>query len=299
MFKSIVDDIKQSLQSGNMITKLMIVTTAISLFFILLKAILQNDPETQRTFISFFAIPGDPFTLLLRPWTVVTHMFVHDGFMHLLWNMLFLYWFGRIVGDLLGDKRILPIYLMSGFVGAFAYVFSYQLFPGLGSFALGASAAVMGIVVTAGAIAPEYIMRLILIGDVKLKFIVLFVLIIDLIGLAGNTNTGGHIAHLGGAAFGLFFVRQLKGGVDISEPMGQLLNRIFSLFKSSPASNTSTKTKLKVKYKSKRSSDSHSNQPPDLSFQEKLDAILDKIKENGYESLTDEEKEFLFHASKK
>lgn len=302
MFKSILDDIKYSFDSGNMIVRLIIINVAAFVFMALLKAFTPSGSAFYATLESYLALPGDPIKLLTRPWTLLTHMFIHAGFWHLLWNMLFLYWFGKITGDLLGDKRILPLYLMGGFIGAIAYLISYQIFPSMiGSFALGASAAIMAIVVAAGATAPDYIMRLILIGDVRLKYIVLFVILMDIIGAAGNSNTGGHIAHLGGAAFGFLFVRQLREGIDLVEPLGNFIARIQKWYNGTGGEKVKKKSPLKVKYKTAKQSGKKgkSSAPRSESFQEKLDAILDKIKENGYESLTAEEKEFLFQASKK
>lgn len=299
MFKSIIDDIKFSYRTGNMITRLIIINVAIFVVMVLIKAF---TPGFYNTLEAYLAIPGDLFTLLTRPWTILTHMFIHSGFFHMGWNMLFLYWFGRITGDLLGDHRILPLYLIGGFLGALAYVISYQLFPGIiGVRALGASAAVMAIVVTAGATAPDYIMRLILIGDVKLKFIVFFVILIDIIGAAGQNNTGGHIAHLAGAGFGLLFVRQLREGMDLVEPLSGFIHKFSNWLTGNKPSNARTKSSpLSVRYKSSGKTKNESgSQKSDLSFQEKLDGILDKIKERGYDSLTSEEKEFLFQASKK
>ena len=300
MFKSIVDDIKFSFRSGNMITRLVIITCAVSIVFIVTKAVLRGDPGLQSGFIQLLALPGNPLSLLIKPWTLITHLLIHVDLWHLLWNMLFLYWFGRIVGDLIGDHRILPIYLLGGFVGAFAFLISYQLMDSIGSYAIGASAAVMAIVVCAGAVAPDYVMRLILIGDVKLKYIVFFVVLIDIIGVTGSSNTGGHIAHLGGALFGLFYVRQLREGTDLAIPVSNLLNKIASLFKGSNQTGNRKKTTLNVKYRSdKKNEQNQTTRKDTTSFQAKLDGILDKIKESGYESLTEEEKEFLFQASKK
>jgi hypothetical protein len=201
---------------------------------------------------------------------------------------------------MIGDQRILPLYLLGGLVGAFAYLISYQLLGYIGSYALGASAAVMAIVVCAGAIAPEYVMRLILIGDVKLKYIVFFVVLIDIIGVTGSSNTGGHIAHLGGALFGFFYVRQLREGTDLAIPVNNLLNKIGSFFQGGEARPKKRKSSLNVKYRAEKKSERKKPTSKDeVSFQAKLDNILDKIKETGYESLTEEEKEFLFQASKK
>ena len=117
------------MNTGNMLTKIIIVNLIVSIVFIIVKAFLQYNPAAQNSFIQFFAIPGDPVKLLFKPWTIFTHMFVHTGFFHLIFNMLFLYWFGRIVGDLLGDRRILPLYLLGGLAGAISYVLAHILFP--------------------------------------------------------------------------------------------------------------------------------------------------------------------------
>jgi membrane associated rhomboid family serine protease len=282
-----------------MITRLIIINVSVFLVMTLIKALF---PSFYPTLESFLAIPGSPIELLTKPWTIVTHMFIHSGFFHMGWNMLFLYWFGRITGDLLGDHRILPLYIVGGLAGALAYFLSYQIFPDvIGSRALGASAAVMAIIATAGATAPDYVMRLILIGDVRLKYIVFFIIFMDIIGTAGQTNTGGHIAHLAGASFGLFFVYQLRQGMDLVEPMGNFIQKLSLWFTGTNKVNKSKKASpLSVKFKKKKAGNQKKgSSTPDVSFQEKLDAILDKIKEDGYDSLTSEEKEFLFQASKK
>ncbi len=298
MFQSILDDLKQAIRSGNMITRLIIINCIVFLFTAIGGALF---PAAYDVIFPYIALPGSLFELVTRPWTVITHMFVHAGTMHLLFNMLFLYWFGRIVGDLLGDRRILPLYFLGGLVGAIAYIVSHQLLPSaVGPYAVGASAAIMCMVATAGAIAPDYIIRLIFIGDVRLKYVVLFIIFMDLIG-ATEGNTGGHIAHLGGAAFGFIFVRQLHEGTDLSRPMENFLNKIRGWVNETPEETKirkKKKTPLKVAHKGKPAH-KQDNSPKSQNFQAELDRILDKIKDDGYESLTAEEKEFLFQASKK
>lgn len=172
-------------------------------------------------------------------------------------------------------------------------------------YALGASGAVMGIVVAAGVLSPDYLMHLPFIGGVKLKFIVGVLLLIDLVGLAGDVNTGGHFAHIGGAVFGWIFVWQLREGNDWSEPVSRLLDRIRSFFEGL-ANFGKPKKGPKMAYRNPNRTrptkahrgQSSGDQAADLSHQERVDAILDKIKKSGYESLSSEEKEFLFNASK-
>lgn len=267
--------------------------------------------EALERFLKFFAISSDLFFDLTHPWVIFTNMFLHEGVWHIAINMLFLMWFGRIVGDLIGNRRILPLYLITGLAGAFLYLATAKWFYDKPSMAYGASAAVMGIMATAGTLAPDYNIRLILIGDVKLKYIVMFFLLLDIIGFANMENTGGHIAHLGGALMGFFFTRQLQVGHDWSEPINQIFDSITAFFSrfwtgKGPGPRVAYRDPdLKVKAKAKAAqgktarSSKKGSSSSDLSHQEQLDAILDKIKHSGYESLTAEEKEFLFNASKK
>ena len=178
MLSSIWDDVKQQFSYGNMIIRLIIVNVSIFLVINLMKVFLHHGGAPDNWYdriLGWFKISSDPLEVIMHPWSIFTHMFMHVDFWHILWNMLFLYWFGRILGDLLGDKRILPIYVLGGLAGALAFFLSVNLLPyGSGGThtALGASAGIMAIVVAAGMIAPEYNLRLILLGDVKLKYIV-------------------------------------------------------------------------------------------------------------------------------
>lgn len=312
MLQSIWEDVKKEFNHGNMVTRIIIaniiVFVAINLIWIVLR--ISNGWETPELYYSirnFFMISSDWLHNLTHPWVIITSIFLHEGFWHILWNMLFLYWFGRIVGDFIGNQRVLPLYLLGGIFGGLAYFISINLLPyggGVTHYALGASGAVMAIVVAAGTISPDYIMRLLFLGDVKLKFIVAALVFIDLIGMAGNLNTGGHFAHLGGALFGWLFVKQLREGVDWSQPVNRIINRINNFFSGLKGEKVKPRRGPRVVYKNvsktRGSRKGHSvSDYNDMSHQEQLDAILDKIKKSGYESLSEEEKEFLFKASKK
>lgn len=297
-----------------MITQLIIINVAVFVIINLVRLFLFLGnggavPELYNTILHFFCMSSDWKFFLTHPWGMVTSMFLHEGFWHLLWNMLFLYWFGRIVGDFIGDQRILPLYLLGGLTGAIVFFISANLLPyGMGGrFALGASAGVMAIVVAAGTISPDYIMRLLLLGDVKLKYIVAVLVFLDLILIPSGGNTGGHFAHLGGAFFGWLFVAQLRNGNDFSEPVNNILDKIRDVYTRVISGKRSSRGP-KVVYRNpsrKRSTTSRGQAASDTNnrnssaYQEKLDAILDKIKDSGYESLTKEEKEFLFNASKR
>jgi membrane associated rhomboid family serine protease len=314
MLTSIWNDLRKQYDYGNMVTRLIIVNVGIYVVVNVVKFILFLTNGGARspffdTVLHWFCVSSDFEFLLTHPWGIFTSIFLHEGFWHILWNMLFLWWFGRVVGDLIGNHRILPLYLLGGLVGAVAFIISANLLQyGVGGrFALGASGAVTAIAVAAATLAPDYIFRLILLGDVKLKYIVAVMLFLDIIAIADDINTGGHFAHLGGAGFGWFFVYQLQNGTDMAAPVNRLLDAIQKFFSNAYGTVTGKGSNLKVAYKnpkkrsrsqgSVRGNASSDNQSS--SYQEQLDAILDKIKEKGYDSLSAEEKEFLFNASKK
>lgn len=299
-----------------MVTRLMLVNGVIFVVVNLVKLFMTVFGGFQEgahgrfvEFMKLFSLSSDLWYNLTHPWVIFTSMFLHENIFHALFNILFLMWFGRIVADLIGDRRILPLYLLAGLAGAFLYIATARwIYPG-GSYAYGASGAVMGIVLAAGVLAPDYLMRLILIGDVKLKYIVIFMLLLDIIGLANMSNTGGHLVHLGGAAMGFFFIRQLQEGHDWAKTVNGVLDSITDFFSRLFGGKTSRpkvvyrnpnlkKEKVETQAGKGRAS-RKGNSATDQSHQERLDAILDKIKQSGYDSLTAEEKDFLFNASKK
>ena len=313
MLSSIWEDIKREFRHGNMVTRLIIVNVvfflAINIVSLIITLTSGFEPNSRIIdIIQWFSLSSDPIFVLKHPWVIITNMFLHYGFLHFLFNMLFLYWFGRIVGDLLGNQRILPIYLLGGLAGGFIYMLVAKFIYATGSYAYGASAAVMAIVVAAGTTSPDYSIRLLFLGDVKLKYIVLALIFLDLIGIANLNNTGGHFAHLGGALLGFLFVRQLRNGSDWAVPVNSIIGSISDFFKS--IMGGSSKKGPKVVYrnpdikrkqarKQQRAKGRAQSDTEDLSHQEQLDSILDKIKRSGYSSLSEEEKEFLFNASKK
>ena len=302
MLESIKDDIKKTFLYGNMVNKILIVNLAVFVVVLLLSVFLQPFEGLYTTILRNLQISADPLRTLLRPWTVISHMFLHTDVWHIFWNMILFYWFGRITGDLIGDDKVLPIYIYGGLFGGLIYMITYNLMGITGpSFALGASAAVMAIIMVAALTAPDYTIRLFFIGDVKIKYIALAMIILDIAGTAKNYNTLGHFAHLGGVLFGWFYVSQARVGNDLSIGFNNMIDKMKGVFSKEKAP-VKAKSPLKVKYKSRNitkaagSRKSDSNHVP---HQERVDAILEKIKAKGYDSLSDEEKEFLFQASKK
>ncbi len=315
MFTSIWEDIKQQFSYGNTLTRIILVNVAVFVVVTIVRLILMPVEEgfTYNDFIHFFAISSDGWHNLTHPWVIITHMFLHEQVFHILWNMLLLYWFGRIVGDLLGDHRVLPIYLLAGIAGGLTYFMMAKVLTsmGFGSYALGASAAFMGIIVVAGVMAPDYIISLLFLGDVRLKYIVAVLVLLDLVAISWNNNTGGSFGHLGGAFMGYIIARQLQQGNDMTAPVNDILQKITSFFRGLFADERpgpkmaykNPKVKQEQRTASRRTrrknKGDHSSDSQGLSHQEKVDAILDKIKKSGYESLSKEEKEYLFNASKK
>jgi membrane associated rhomboid family serine protease len=238
-------------------------------------------------------MPASLSILLHQPWSVFTYMFLHTAFFHALFNMLWFYWFGEIFVLYLGDKKILPLYILGGIAGAVTYLLAYNLLPVFKpqidvSKMLGASASIFAVVFAAATIAPDYEIRLMFIGTVKIKYVAIVSLMLDIINIPYG-NAGGYIAHIGGALSGYFYIKSLQGGFDFTSPFTKAFGAVLNLFK--PKSN------IKVTYKSdsvKAEKSSRSRYE-----QQRVDDILDKIARSGYDSLTKEEKDFLFNYSKK
>lgn len=247
--------------------------------------------------LEWIGVPADPEYLLYRPWTILTYMFTQFEFIHLLFNMLWLYWFGSIFLNHFTERQLFGVYLLGGIAGAFLYVLSYNIFPyfdqitRLSSWAIGSSASVMAIVFAVCTYLPHYKVRIFPVGGVKLIYLALFTALIDLLSIQAG-NAGGHIAHLGGALFGCLFIIGIRHNKDITSGIlhfGERLKRLFSRRKH-----------MRVKYKKKVS---EMNDREYNAYKRDQDAhinnILDKISRAGYESLTREEKEILFKSGRK
>ncbi len=291
LLRSIWNDLRYTLRVSHMVTRLIALNFAVFLVANLIYGVmlLLGHGEAFDRGLHWLCVPASPYTLLFQVWSPITYMFLHLNLWHLVGNLIFLHMFGSIVSDLIGPRRVLPIYIWGGLMGALAFMVSAQLLPSVGQYALGASGAVMALGGATLALAPEYRVRLLLLGDVKVKYIVLLLLIFDLIGIAGRYNSGGHIAHLGGFSLGLLFIRAMNRGSDWSVPINRALDWVSERLSGS----------AQRRPKSASGPVRRGNSSADLSFQERLDAILDKIKTGGLESLTPEEKEFLYNASKK
>jgi len=298
---TILDDIKRSYHSGNMVTRFIFLNVGVFVALSLIRVFgFFYESNFLGVVIPWIAGSSNWETMLFRPWTIVTYMFVHEGLWHLFVNMIMLWFSGRLFGDLLGDRRLVAVYFYGGIAGFLLYFISYNIFPvfsGSESTIIGASASVIAILVAIATYNPEMQVRLILIGNVKLKYIAIFFVALDILFLDGG-NTGGRLAHLGGALFGFFYARGLQKGNDWSNGFYSFVNFFRDLVKPKP--------KMKVASSKGQATASRSNSgtarrksKEEVSQQKKIDEILDKISQSGYDSLTKAEKEFLFNASKK
>jgi membrane associated rhomboid family serine protease len=245
-----------------------------------------------------FHIPSEFSEFVTRPWTMITYMFMHDlsGIFHILFNMLFLYWFGRLFVEYLGSDKLIAVYLLGGIAGAVLYLMAYNLIPNPPPFLahsvmVGASAAIFAIMVATATLLPNYTFFLLFIGPVRIKYIAAFYIFISLLYSVGD-NAGGNIAHLGGALMGFIYMKQLQAGVNWGGWITITLDWFKDLFKEKP--------RVKVSYRKDRTGGMRTASSEKGAYtQEEIDRILDKISEGGYESLTKDEKEKLFNASKK
>ena len=242
-------------------------------------------------------VPADLGKLIVKPWTLVTYMFLHFNFWHILFNLIWFYLFGRIFLLYLNEKQLFSTYLLGGLSGAALFILAYNIFPGLSqnvanSEMLGASAAIMAIGMSISFYAPNYTVYLILLGPVKLKYIAIFFIVTDIIQIA-SYNAGGHIAHLGGVLYALLYVRFLRQGRDLGKGINRLVDGIVATFKP-------RKSKLRVTYKGNaRNLDDFEYNEQKALEQKEIDRILDKIARSGYDSLSKKEKEILFRMSNK
>ena len=280
------------------VQKLLVVNVAVFALINIVNAVFGlflSSLDQHVNVTSWLAVPASLGQLATRPWTLFTYMFLHEGFMHILFNMLWLYWMGIIFLEYLGPQKLFSTYVLGGIAGALLYILSFNVFPLFRpvlneSFALGASAAVLAITVGIATLLPNYSIRLLLIGNVPLKYIAGFTLLLDLIQISG-TNAGGHIAHLGGAMFGFVYIRQLQKGKDLAEGFNKIIDKLKSWF---GGNNTSFR---RTSRKARAVSDEDYIQDK-KSRQEQIDRILDKISKSGYGSLTQKEKDILFRSSK-
>jgi membrane associated rhomboid family serine protease len=289
------DDIKKTFREGSSLTRLIYVNISVFILITIVTVIgfLINNANISGQALDLFAVPSSLKALILRPWTLVTYMFLHKDIWHILFNMLWLYWFGQIFLEYLDQRKLVAVYLLGGLSGALVYIASFNIFPAFSavvseSVAIGASASVMAIVIAIAAYVPDYTVQLLLFGKIKIKYLALAIFIFTSV-MDFSVNSGGKLAHIGGAFFGYFYTLNLRQGRDLGRGLNKFIDFIVTIFK--------PRKKLKVTHK--KATTEYEYNAIKAEHQSHINKILDKISKGGYDSLTKEEKEMLFKESQK
>lgn len=291
---SVFSDLKKSVQKSDGLSRLIAINVAVFVVYmvvIIVKSfsLTPFHPEVFPKII--LASTADLDVLMRKPWTVITHMFTHIEVAHFLFNIVSLYVVGRIFKHFIGTRRLVTTYLLGGLSGFLLYVISYNIFPGLNehSSIMGASAAVMALVITIGVVQPNFTVKLFGVFEMKLMWLCIILVFVDLISLQKGFNSGGHLGHLGGAMYGFYVGTKFKKGNTMSGWLDQFFSRLKGMF--------SGRNELKTVHKRPKTDDEFNAER--VSRQKEIDQILDKIGKSGYESLTKAEKDFLFKYSQK
>ena len=284
---NILDDLKLQYRTGGMVQKLIFWNIG---FFLLSLLFFYSFSVGQFQIPTWIALSSDFGTFIKTPWTLITFNFFHSGFLHLFFNLMVLHFSGRLFNTYFTDKQLFAVYVLGGIFSGITFVLSYILI-GKAGLLVGASGAIMAILIATATYAPFMLLRIPLIGIVKLWHVAFVILLVDLIQMPLD-NTGGHLAHLGGALFGFIYIKLLQSGTDLTKPFSAVLDAFANLFK--PKKKTPFK---KVHRNATKNVVNSSIAKKDIT-QKQIDDILDKISKSGYDSLTKEEKEFLFKAGK-
>lgn len=289
---------------NNAHVQLIIINVVIFIAMVVLSAVLKwiSLGYIYDVIEKIFVMPPKIGDFLSRPWTLITYAFAHGGVWHILGNMLVLYWFGTLFIEYLGNDKLIAVYVLGALAGSIVFLLMFNTLPFFieraGGGLVGASAAIMAIMMAIVTLLPDYTFHLMLLGPVKIKYIALFYIVISFIGSVGE-NDGGNIAHLGGILMGFVYTKQLQAGVNWGGWVTATLDWFGRLFKPSPKVKVTYRKAEPVRKEAATSSGKAQKPPFTKATQEEIDAILDKISDKGYESLTKEEKEKLFNASKK
>tara|TARA_Y100000739_G_scaffold228905_1_gene241972 strand:+ start:1823 stop:2692 length:870 start_codon:yes stop_codon:yes gene_type:complete len=289
MANFIIEDFKKAWsKEDNGLIKIILINIIIFVSISILEVFitLSGGGSLFRVVINKLMLPASFTTFILQPWSLISYFFLHLSFGHILWNMLFLYWFGKIIHDNIGNNAVISLYILGGIIGGLSYMALFNIIPFYEdrvseSLMLGASAGVFSIVAGSATLLPNYTFYLLFLGPVRIKYIALFYILLSFFDVTGS-NAGGEIAHIGGALIGYLFIKQLQNGVN----MGDGVIKIINLF------NRKNSSKKEKEFTINKETSF------DIS-QDEIDKILDKISESGYSSLSKKEKEKLFNASKK
>lgn len=288
MANFIIEDFKNAWnKENNGLIKIILINVIVFVSMSILEVFitLSGFGELFNLFLNKLMLPASLKVFIFQPWSLLTYFFLHMNFMHILWNMLFLYWFGKIIHENIGNNAVISLYIIGGIIGGLSYMALFNIIPYYDnrvseSLMLGASAGVFSVVVGSATLLPNYTFYLLFLGPVRIKYIALFYVLLSFFDVTGS-NAGGEIAHLGGALMGYLYIRQLQNGVNMGKGIIDILN-IFNKNKKEVISKEEKTNEIKK----------------DIS-QDEIDKILDKISDSGYKSLSNNEKEKLFNASKK
>jgi len=301
-----LDEFKNAFNKpDNGLIQIILINLVVFVGLIIIRVLLtfSGGSDVYAQVMQWLMLPASVSEFLTKPWTIITYFFLHERFFHILFNLLFLYWFGKIIKEYLGGSKVVSLYVLGGLAGGIFYIIIYNTIPFFAervetSMMLGASAGVFAVVVGAATFMPNYTILLMFIGPVRIKYIAIFYVILAFAQSTG-TNAGGELAHLGGAALGFIYMKQLQQGTDWGKWLHSTFDFFKSFFKSQPKVKVSYRKEAKSKKSSGRQKSTVSSSAPDSASQEEIDSILDKISHSGYESLSKEEKQKLFNASKK
>jgi len=285
------DQIQYRIQRLNSAEKLILINVVCFVLPLFLRTLFFLLAIPFDAFLSWFELSSEWSILLFQPWSLVTYSFIHSGFFHLFWNMYLLFFASRLFLNLFPPRFFFNVYFIGVIIGGLTFLLSYSLFPAFQNSTpvmIGASAGVMAVFIFMSTYSPDHEVGIILF-NVKLRYLGLAFILLDVIQIPYG-NAGGHLAHLGGAALGFFYAQRLQQGIDIGLPFERFVTYIIDFFRKKPS--------LKTVYKSKSSTKKPSTVTTSSSRQKKIDEILDKISTSGYDSLTKDEKDFLFQAGK-
>lgn len=300
---SIFDDLRgEFAKTNNAVVKLILLNVFVFVVVITLYIVLTLSENSlyYQWVMEQLSLAADINVFKYKPWTLLTNFFVHQGPFHIFFNMLSLYWFGRVIEEYIGSRRLVALFILGGLAGGVLFLSMYNLLPyfqkELNTSLIGASGAVFAVILGAATLLPDYTFFVILLGPVRLKYIAAFCIIISMAQLVGP-NAGGNLAHLAGAMVGFAFIKALKNGNDWGKPIyavGDLFQKI-----------TARKPNVRVPQRARATTTStnrgyattNENTSVAVPNQDEIDAILDKISKSGYESLSREEKQKLYKAS--
>lgn len=287
----IIASLKNGYRNGSLLTHLIYWNVGIWLAVKLINMVLALCAIPPDAWLRYLEMPSDMQTWLHQPWTMFTYMFLHRDFFHLFFNMLCLYWFGRLFLDDMSPKQLVGLYIWGGLAGAAFYFGVYNLLPYVTghTYLLGASASIMAIIVAVAVWRPNYSIRLLLIGDLRLKYIAVITVLVSVLGVTGS-NAGGELAHLGGAMMGWLYAWLWRKGHDLSAPITAVINWCSNMRRPRTRRHKST-------FARRPKTDAEYNQDKARNEAE-IDCILDKIKQSGYQSLSDDERAALFNCKK-